>query len=72
MKEHIHVKGIEILADRRLDYWKSENYFEEYGWLFTAGKSDMSNTNIKYDSRCNWCYIGASHTEDAHAKKISE
>ena len=28
-------------------------------------------TGRAYDERCGWCYLGASHTEDAHKAKVS-
>ena len=38
---------------------------------FCAGPDDYSSPPEHYDSRCGWCYLGASHTEHEHARKVT-
>jgi len=47
------------------------------GWhVHLAGPEDRSDTRRTYPAggdseRCGWCYLGASHTEDAHAANVA-
>lgn len=61
---------------RRMDVYISavsgERYYEP---AFAAGPDDKSNRHNHtigngYDARCSCCYLGYTHTEEAHQKKI--
>lgn len=43
--------------------------------LHTAGPNDTTPEHSSYhhyDSDCGWCWLGAAHTEAAHAKQLAE
>lgn len=42
-----------------------------------AGAGDVSPSvgygqRIEYDAKCNWCWLGYSHSERAHEAKVSK
>ncbi|MGI6797687.1 hypothetical protein [Gordonia sihwensis] len=39
--------------------------------VHAASLDDTSNTHSGYTSACGWCYLGYSHTENEHARKIA-
>jgi hypothetical protein len=41
-------------------------------YCFVTAKGDESPTFIGYHAECGWCFLGAPHTRDAHAKQIQD
>jgi hypothetical protein len=37
-----------------------------------ASATDATPTFVGYRSACGWCYLGAPHSEAAHALKLAE
>ena len=61
---------------RRMDVYVSDvsgqRYYEP---AFATGPSDKSNRHdcsigYGYDARCSCCYLGFTHTEEAHKQRI--
>lgn len=44
---------------------------DHIGRRHATGPGDVSGPAQGYSERCGWCYLGAPHTADAHAKKRS-
>lgn len=43
--------------------------------VHVSGEGDHSPVHSTYptgyDSRCGWCYLGANHSDDEHARKLA-
>jgi hypothetical protein len=37
-------------------------------WVHVAGKDDISPQHSGYDSRCAWCWLNATHSEETHLR----
>lgn len=54
----------------RLDIWQGVS-----SPIWAASRTDRSDAHATYpegyDPKCAWCWLGKSHTEEAHAASIS-
>ena len=44
-------------------------------WVYVTHDGDTSSVHATYptgyDDRCGWCWLGAAHSEDEHAARVS-
>lgn len=71
MKEHFSFRKSE--DDRHPRWSRIDDRVGDH--THVTGPDDMSPVHFQstgYDERCNWCWLGYSHSEAEHAREIAK